>query len=80
MTDIILYMTHTCPYSRRVIETLHSLGITPELRDIREEEHLRELLSRGGKDQVPYLVDPSRGVEMYESEAIIDYLKSAYGG
>lgn len=78
MTDMILYMTHTCPYSRRVIETLETLGLKAELRNIQEEGNARELTERGGKEQVPYLVDESRGVEMYESEDIVEYLKNAY--
>ncbi len=32
-----------------------------------------------GRVQVPYLMDPNPGTEMYESAAIIDYLKQTYG-
>lgn len=39
----------------------------------------RELRSRGGKTQVPYLVDPNTGVELYESRSIVDYLQRTYG-
>ena len=38
-----------------------------------------EANARGGKKQFPYLVDPSPGVEMYESDAIISYLFEKYG-
>lgn len=38
----------------------------------------RALLERTGQVQVPYLIDPNTGVEMYESEAIIDYLHKTY--
>ncbi len=36
------------------------------------------LLERTGKVQVPYLIDPNTGTEMYESAAIIDYLEKTY--
>ncbi len=37
------------------------------------------LLARAGKVQVPYLVDPNTGTEMFESAAILDYLDRHYG-
>lgn len=36
------------------------------------------LLERAGKVQVPYLIDPNTGVEMFESQAILAYLKKTY--
>ena len=36
------------------------------------------LLARAGRVQVPYLVDPNTGVEMFESTAIRDYLIATY--
>ena len=39
----------------------------------------RFLEQRTGRVQVPYLIDPNTGTEMYESVAIIDYLQSTYG-
>ncbi|MDP6450176.1 MAG: glutathione S-transferase N-terminal domain-containing protein, partial [Lentisphaeria bacterium] len=39
-----------------------------------------ELRERGGKTQVPYLVDSERDVEMYESEDIIAYIQEHYVG
>jgi glutathione S-transferase len=38
-----------------------------------------ELLERAGKVQVPYLVDPNTGTEMFESAAIREYLLATYG-
>lgn len=38
----------------------------------------KELLRRAGKVQVPYLVDPNTGTEMFESDAIRDYLARTY--
>jgi len=39
----------------------------------------KELLERAGKVQVPYLVDPNTGTEMFESDAIREYLTETYG-
>ncbi len=36
------------------------------------------LLERAGKVQVPYLIDPNTGAEMFESSDIIDYLLATY--
>lgn len=36
------------------------------------------LLARAGRVQVPYLVDPNTGTEMFESEAILAYLDRIY--
>jgi glutathione S-transferase len=38
-----------------------------------------EVVARGGKAQFPYLVDPNTGKEMYESDAIVQYLFAEYG-
>lgn len=37
------------------------------------------LEDRTGKIQVPYLIDPNTGTEMFESEKIIAYLEKTYG-
>lgn len=37
------------------------------------------LFERTGAVQVPYLIDPNTGVEMYESAQIIAYLEKTYG-
>lgn len=38
----------------------------------------KALLERTQHVQVPYLIDPNTGVEMYESAAIVDYLRKTY--
>lgn len=51
-----------------------------EMKDISETEALAaELEERGGKRQVPYLVDTDQNVEMYESDDIIAHLQKHYG-
>lgn len=50
-------------------------------KDITENPADRdELLAKGGKLQVPFLVDEAHGVAMYESLDIIGYLQKTYAG
>jgi len=42
-----------------------------------KREHLLPIMH--DKMQVPYLVDPNTGVEMFESEAVLHYLNRQYG-
>ena len=44
-------------------------------RDIAEPSNIKILLEKGGKLQVPFLVDREHGMSLYESEDIIDYVK-----
>jgi glutathione S-transferase len=44
-----------------------------------EGRNRKRLLERAGRVQVPYLVDPNAGVEMFESAAINRYLLETYG-
>ena len=49
----------------------------------RQVEALQEelgvvLFERTGRVQVPYLIDPNTGVEMFESTAIVAYLDKTY--
>ena len=73
---LTLYMRPTCPYCHKVEDAARELGIELEEKDIADEAVTAELMQRGGKRQVPYLVDAARGVEMYESEAIIAHLRT----
>jgi len=57
------------------------MGITMNLRDISlDTVALDELIEKGGKKMVPYLVDTERGVSMYESNDIVAYLTEHYKG
>ncbi|MEX0913021.1 MAG: glutathione S-transferase N-terminal domain-containing protein [Candidatus Paceibacterota bacterium] len=76
----ILYHKPTCPYSQDVLEEAGKIGVELKLLNIKSDPAIaEELIARGGKRQVPYLVDESRGVEMYESTDIIEHLKKHYG-
>lgn len=75
---LILYMKTRCPFYYTVLRTGEELGISFEEKDIADEAITAELVKRGGKRQVPYLVDNERGVEMYESRDIDAYLREHY--
>lgn len=76
---LTLYYKIGCPYCKKVQSFAEENQITLEEKDIYSDPSLlEELINRGGKKQVPYLVDSEKGVEMYESGDIIEYLKENY--
>lgn len=74
MDGLILYEKAGCPWCIKVLNYAKEHGIEFELRDIADAGVADELIKRGGKRQVPYLVDEKSGIEMYESADIIEYL------
>lgn len=76
---LTLYVQTGCPYCAMVLHKLDELDVAFEEKNIAEQEVADELIERGGKRQVPYLVDDARGVEMYESADIVEYLESRFG-
>lgn len=76
---LILYYRPTCAFCRRVLAVIDRLQLNVDLRDIEDAAFEAELVARGGEKQVPYLVDEAKGVEMYESDAIVSYLQKTYG-
>ena len=81
-----LYQAEGCPYSGTVREKMTELGLSyvvhnPRLHDgdVQNEQTHDELLALGGEDQIPFLVDHQRGITMYESDEIVDYLDEQYG-
>ena len=78
---LILYNMEGSPYCRKVRETLCELDLDYIVRNVPKGSPQRaELQKRGGKVQVPYLIDPNTGDEMYESDDIVAYLEDKYGG
>lgn len=75
---LTLYWRPTCPFCRKVLDTAEELGLTLQKKDIADPAVAAELVERGGKRQVPYLVDTARGVELYESMDIDAYLRAQY--
>ena len=75
---LTLYAKTGCPYCAAVLRKLNEDAIPYEECNISEPDCEAQLLERGGKRQVPYLVDPERGEELYESADIIEYLDTHY--
>jgi len=75
-----LYYSPVCPYCNRVLLANEKIGAKLNLLDVTASTSTRaELIAKGGKGQVPYLEDSDRGISMYESADIIDYLSEYYG-
>jgi glutaredoxin len=77
---LILFSYEGCPASRRVRRVLSELDLDFVHRScpVGQSPKRDELKARGGKIQVPYLVDPNTDTELYESRDIIEYLKTTY--
>ncbi len=81
-----LYQAEGCPYCQKVRKTLTELGVSyvvhnPRLAtpgETRNEQTQRELREIGGTDQLPFLVDQSRGESLYESDDIVEYVERHY--
>ena len=75
----ILYIREGCPFCEDVVRAGEELGVEFETLDIGDAVVRSELIMRGGKSQVPYLVDTDRKVEMYESADIVKHLRGVHG-
>lgn len=74
-----LFSFEASPFCRLVRETLCELEIPYLLHNVARGSAQREaFMARSGKMQVPYLVDPNSGIEMFESAEIIEYLQATY--
>jgi glutathione S-transferase len=78
---LVLYEFESCPFCRKVREVLSGLDLEVEVRPCPKggARFRPEAVGRGGRAQFPFLVDPNTGVEIYESEEIIQYLVRRYG-
>ena len=73
-----LYIKSECPYSLAALHKLEALGIPFQELNITNTDALAELLEKGGKRQVPFLIDDEKKLSIYESNDIIDYLDTYY--
>ncbi len=71
---LILYVQEKCPFSLKVIKAGEQMGMTFELRDIKDHKLEKELLAKGGKRETPYFIDTNTNVAMYGSDDIVSYL------
>ena len=71
-----LFILETCPYCKKVMSFLDEHGIKYNKIDIKNKTSEEALIQIGGKRQVPFLIDKDRNIQMYESDDIIEYLKT----
>jgi len=70
--ELFLYYKKGCPYCEKVFDYLDKLKLDIPLKNIDESSEVRnELISIGGKAQVPCLIID--GKAMYESNDIIKW-------
>jgi len=79
-----LYQFKACPFCVKTRRAMKRLGLNIELRDARhDQEWRRQLLTKGGRLQVPCLHIPGAPGEaqwLYESSDIISYLEQRFSG
>lgn len=71
-----LYILESCPYCRKVMNFLDEKGVQYTKIDIKNKANEEALIKIGGKRQVPFLIDTDRNIQMYESNDIIEYIKT----
>ena len=71
-----LFVLESCPYCKKVMDFLEKEDIKYRKIDISDKDSENSLIQIGGKRQVPFLVDKERNLQMYESDDIIEYLKT----
>lgn len=69
---LVLYYSPSCPYCHKVIQYMEKENIELEKKNVQDPGVRDELISIGGKGQVPCLVID--GKAMYESDDIIQWL------
>lgn len=74
-----LYIRTGCPYCNKVLHAAEEMKLELNLKNVADPGVSEELIARGGKHQMPYLVDEENNTEMYESEDIIAYLHQRFG-
>ncbi|MGK2951401.1 MAG: glutaredoxin family protein [Thiobacillus sp.] len=81
--QLALYHFPTCPFCLKTRRTIRRLSLKIELRDAQHNTaHRDALIANGGKPQVPCLLITNADGQkswLYDSNAIIAYLKSEFG-
>jgi glutathione S-transferase len=75
-----LYEAEYCPFCRYVREALTELDLDALIHPVpKKGQRFRSRVEKlGGKGTVPFLRDPNTGTQMYDSEAIVNYLYAQY--
>ena len=71
-----LYYSDSCPYCKKVINYFNENNINFDAKNISNKENYNKVIRLGQKAQVPFLVDTDNNKMMYESDYIIEYVKS----
>ena len=71
-----LYVLENCPYCDKVINFMNEKHVQYNKIDISNPKCEEILIKLGGKRQVPFLVDKERGIQLYESSDIIEYIQT----
>jgi len=79
--QIELYQKESCSFSHAVRNKLTDLGLDFVAHSVPDNQPLKhdQLVKAGGKDKVPFLIDHTSGIKLYDSAAILTYLDKAYG-
>jgi glutaredoxin 3 len=72
--NLVLYINPNCPYCKKVTNYLQSQNRTLPIKNTQDRAIRNELIAIGGKGQVPCLI--INGKALYESDAIIEWLKN----
>ena len=76
---LVLWAYEGSPFCKVVRERLSALELEHVLMHTpRGSENRQKLWKKTGRFQVPYLEDPNTGVNLFESEAIVEYLNKQY--
>lgn len=76
---LTLYVKTGCPYSAVALKKVEDLGLNVEEKNVADPGVVDEMIAIGGKKQEPFLVDHDRGVHLYDSNVIAEYLEQYYG-
>ena len=80
--SLALYHYDSCPFCVRVRNSIESMGLNIEYRNIQlDRNHRQDLMAGGGKTQVPVLQithDDGKVQWMYESGDIVNYLEQNF--
>jgi len=75
-----LYEFEGCPFCRKVREMLTTLDLDAAIFPCpKGGTRFRPEVEKHGKRQFPFFIDPNTGEEMFESDAIVQYLADRYG-